>query len=51
MRHTCVTLNFDTGMPAEEINEILAHYRARTTDQAAAVLQWRLDHKAKGAKA
>jgi hypothetical protein len=58
VRHTCVTLNFDAGVPpdlirgitghsAEEINEILRYYRARTSDQAAAALQWRLDAEAK----
>lgn len=58
MRHTCVTLNFDAGVPPnliagitghrqEEIDEILAHYRARTADQAAAALELRLAHEAK----
>ncbi|SKA24540.1 hypothetical protein SAMN02745126_04415 [Enhydrobacter aerosaccus] len=62
LRHTCVTFNFDAGVPAElirgitghsadEIEDILKHYRARTADQAAAALQLRLDHEAKGAKA
>lgn len=61
MRHTCVTLYFDAGTPPaliggitghrqDEIDEILAHYRARTADQAQAAMQWRLDHEAKGAK-
>ena len=58
MRHTCVTLNFDAGVPPnliagitghrqDEIDEILAHYRARTADQAAAALELRLAHEAK----
>lgn len=62
LRHTCVTFNFDAGVPAElirgitghaadEIEDILKHYRARTADQAAAALQLRLDHEAKGARA
>lgn len=62
MRHTCVTFQFDAGVPpdliagitghsADEIDDILKHYRARTADQAAAALQLRLDHEAKGAKA
>jgi hypothetical protein len=43
MRHTCVTFNFDAGVPpelirgiighsAEEIDDILKHDRARTAD-------------------
>jgi integrase len=58
MRHTCVTLNFDAGVPPnliggitghspDEINDILAHYRARTADQAAAALELRMAHEAK----
>lgn len=60
MRHTCVTFNFDAGVPpelirgitghsAEEIEDILRHYRARTADQARAAIQLRLDHEAKEA--
>jgi hypothetical protein len=59
MRHTCVTLHFDAGVPPnliggitghspDEINDILAHYRARTADQAAAALELRMAHEAKG---
>jgi integrase len=59
LRHTCVTLNFDAGVPSNliggitghsqvEIDDILAHYRANTADQAAAALQMRLEHEAKG---
>ena len=62
MRHTCVTLNFDAGVPSnliggitghspDEINDILAYYRARTADQAAAALELRMAHEAKGATA
>lgn len=58
MRHTCVTFCFDAGIPSQliggitghsqdEIDQILAHYRARTADQAAAALQLRMDHEAK----
>jgi hypothetical protein len=54
----CVTLNFDAGVPPnliggitghspDEINDILAHYRARTADQAAAALELRMAHDAK----
>lgn len=61
MRHTCVTLCFDAGIPPDliggitghspdEINDILAHYPARTADRAAAALQLRIDHEAKEAK-
>jgi integrase len=60
MRHTCVTLNFDAGVPPNlirgitghtdnEINDILKHYRARTADQAEAALKLRVAHEAKGA--
>ena len=53
MRHTCVTLNNDAGVPPhlipgitghrqDEIDEILAHYRARTADQAQAALELRM---------
>lgn len=61
MRHTChVQLRCRraaradpgiTGHSADEIEDILKHYRARTADQAAAALQLRLDHEAKGATA
>ena len=58
MRHTCVTLNFDAGVPADligaitghsanEIDDILAHYRAHTADQAADALNIRMAHEAK----
>ena len=58
MRHTCVTLNFDAGVPPkliggitghspDEIDDILAHYRARTADQATAALELRMAHEAK----
>jgi hypothetical protein len=58
MRHTCVTLNFDAGVPPnliggitghspDKINDILAHYRARTADQAAAALELHMAHEAK----
>jgi hypothetical protein len=62
MRHTCVTFNFDAGIPpeliggitghtTEEINDILRHYRANTADQAQAAIELRLAHEAKkGAK-
>lgn len=53
MRHTCVTLLFDAGVPPnliggvtghtqDEINDVLAYYRARTADQAAAALELRV---------
>lgn len=56
MRHTCVTFNADAGVPPhligaitghsqKEIDEILAYYQARTADQAAAALEWRLKHE------
>lgn len=62
MRHTCATFLADAGVPPElirgitghtenEINDILKHYRARTADQAAAALQLRIDHEAKGKQA
>jgi hypothetical protein len=62
MRHTCVTFNFDAGIPpeliggitghtTEEINDILRHYRANTADQAQAAIDLRLAHEAKGARA
>lgn len=53
MRHTCVTLNHDagisreligsiTGHSPESIDEVIAHYMARTADQAEAALNQRL---------
>lgn len=61
MRHTCVTFNADAGVPPhligsitghsqKEIDDILAHYQARTADQAAAAITMRLEHekRAKG---
>jgi hypothetical protein len=59
MRHTCVTLNHDAGVPRElissitghepaNIDAVLAHYTARTADQAAAALKMRVAHEAKG---
>ncbi len=59
MRHTCVTLNHDAGVPRElissitghepaNIDAVLAHYTARTADQAAAALNMRVAHEAKG---
>lgn len=63
LRHTCVTLNFDAGVPADaiggltghttqEVHQILKHYRRRTADQAKTALLLRLDHEGKdgGAK-
>ena len=58
MRHTCVTLNHDagisrelisgiTGHEPESVDEVLAHYTARTADQAARALNLRLAHEAK----
>lgn len=58
LRHTCITLNHDAGvsrdlMPAitghepKTIDEVLAHYRARTADQAAAALELRVAHENK----
>lgn len=58
MRHTCVTLNADAGVPPHligsitghsqnEIDEILAYYRARTADQAKAAIEMRLEHEKK----
>ena len=57
MRHTCVTLNSDADMPSnpiaghsqDEIEEILSCYLARTAEQAAAALNWRIDYEAKEA--
>lgn len=56
MRHTCVTLNYDAGISRElirsitghspqSIDEIMAHYTARTADQAEAALSLRLTHE------
>lgn len=58
MRHTCVTLNHDAGVPRERIaaitghematiDDVMRHYTAVTADQAEAALQIRLDHEAK----
>jgi integrase len=57
MRHTCVTLNHDagisreligsiTGHSPESIDQIMAHYTARTADQAEAALALRLNFEA-----
>jgi hypothetical protein len=57
MRHTCVTLNHDAGVPRElisaitghepaNIDAVLAHYTARTADQAATALNMRVAHEA-----
>lgn len=57
MRHTCVTLNHDagisreligsiTGHSPESIDQIMAHYTARTADQAEAALAMRLNFEA-----
>ena len=62
MRHTCITLNHDAGVPRELIPSITGHelatidevmkcYNARTADQAAAALTIRLAHEAKEAEA
>jgi integrase len=58
LRHTCITFNHDAGitrdlMPAitghepKTIDEVLAHYRARTADQAAVALEMREAHERK----
>ena len=58
MRHTCVTLNHDAGVPRElissitghepaNIDAVLAHYTARTADQATTALNMRVAHEAK----
>ena len=58
MRDTCVTLNHDAGVPRElisaitdhkpaNIDTVLAHYTARTADQAATALIMRVAHEAK----
>lgn len=60
LRHTCITLMHDAQIPREliasisghglqTIDDVLRHYTAVTVDQAAAALQMRLDHEAKGA--
>jgi integrase len=57
MRHTCVTLNHDAGISREligsitdhspeSIDEIMAHYTARTADQAEAALTLKLKFEA-----
>lgn len=62
LRHTCVTLHFDAGVPPhlisgitghsqDEVDEILAYYRARTAYQAAAALTWRIEYEDEGEKA
>lgn len=61
MRHTCITLNHDAGVPREliraitgheidTIDEVLKCYAATTADQAEAALSLRLAHEAKGAR-
>ena len=58
MRHTCVTLNHDAGVPRElissinghkpaNIDAVLAHHTARTVGQATTALNMRVDHEAK----
>ena len=58
MRHTCVTLNHDAGVPRElisaitghepaNIDAVLAHYTARTADQAATALSMRVAYEEK----
>jgi hypothetical protein len=39
-----------SGHEPNSIDEVLAHYTARTADQAAAALNMRLAHEAKGTK-
>lgn len=59
MRHTCITLNHDAGVPRELIRAITGHeldtidqvlkcYAAVTADQAAMALNIRLAHEATG---
>ena len=59
MRHTCITLNHDAGVPRELIRAITGHeldtidqvlkcYAAVTADQAAAALNIRLAYEARG---
>lgn len=62
MRHTCITLLHDAGVPREliasitghelrEIDEVMKCYAASTADQAAVALNMRIAHEAKkGAK-
>jgi hypothetical protein len=61
MRHTCVTLNHDagisreligsiTGYSPESIDQIMAHYMARTADQAEAALNLRMQHETKSTR-
>lgn len=58
LRHTCITLMHDAGIPREligsitghslqTIDDVMRHYTASTADQAAAALQMRMDHEAK----
>jgi hypothetical protein len=58
MRHTCVTLSHDAGVPRElissitghepaNIDAVLAHYTVRTADQATTALNMRVAHEAK----
>ena len=62
MRHTCITLNHDAGVPRELIRAITGHeldtidqvlkcYAAVTADQAAAALNIRLAYEAAGRSA
>jgi hypothetical protein len=62
MRHTCITLNHDAGVPRELIRGITGHeldtidqvlkcYAAVTADQAAAALNIRLAYEAEGRSA
>jgi hypothetical protein len=62
MRHTCITLNHDAGVPRELIRAITGHeldtidqvlkcYAAVTADQAAAALNIRLAYEAEGRSA
>jgi hypothetical protein len=57
IRHTCVILNHDAGVPRDliasitghepaNIDAVLAHYTARTADQAATALNMRVAHEA-----
>lgn len=58
MRHTCITLNHDAGVPrdliraitgheVDTIDEVLKCYAAVTADQAAAAIDLRLAHEAR----
>jgi hypothetical protein len=62
MRHTCITVNHDAGVPRELIRAITGHeldtidqvlkcYAAVTADQAAAALNIRLAYEAEGRRA